>query len=268
MAVIDLINANPRLEEKDLLGFASLSNLDKFIGEGSGIGDMKYTAYKANIIKKIDVCVDKIDEEKAAFRELIGAGLTNVESFVNYARKNTHSLFIRKLDCVLTAYVNNLIKYVCEKKSSADSIVDEYEYLIKLANSNMSMRFTLNALNKYIEELCVLNKDNADCVIFDNDYIDSSLVYIAYRTSVTFTWAHLPLKLKLRDNKTLINDDNNIWTSIQAGSDTAEFISKVLDSLFVNRMIKVYAYNPKSVISVHSFYVFKTLTNGYNIVYV
>lgn len=123
---------------------------------GLELGDGKI--YSANVLRSKFIKKDLFDEESSYFRNLIGAGLTNEVSFFTYAEKHKgNSNILGDVDSYLTHYVNNMFRYLCGSIITADSICAEYGDVCRLANTNMSCKYALKALNEIVREFCRIN---------------------------------------------------------------------------------------------------------------
>lgn len=131
-----------------------LADISKYLGLELG----HHKIYSANVIRSVFIKKIHFDEESSYFRNLIGAGLTNEASFFAYAEKNLeNSGILTEIDKYLTHFINNMFRYLCGSIISADSIFAEYGDVCKLANTNMSCKYALKALNDFVREFCRIN---------------------------------------------------------------------------------------------------------------
>lgn len=240
------------MEERDLIAFTNPNSLAKEPGVG----------YDINVINRIGVKKEIVDEEKEHFRNLIGAGLTNVDSFVNYCINNeANSLVVSSLGNYLCIYINNLFRFVYGSKANIDSAFTDYA---ELSNSNDEMvKSVFNIYSNFLRELIEVNQDNVDCIKIDDKCKEGNLLYIAYKVKVRFTCIRWDVRNILLDTKKVVTDKYGMWYNIFSRNENFETLRNELDTLFHNRMLKVFAPSKHSLnFDPISFYLYQNVKDN------
>lgn len=202
--------------------------------------------YSANVLRSVFMTKERFDDESSYFRNLIGAGLTNEASFFAYAEKNiTNSMLLAVIDEYLTHFINNMFKFMCGSIISADSIFAEYGDVCKLANTNMSCKYALKALNDIVIEFCRINHQppvhtSARLAIKDPKH---EMLEFLYYVRLGFTYVPLwTMNKYLEGCKQEFEYPCIVFTMDQQHKHYKEF-SNLVGENFVNRHLMVYSSN-------------------------
>lgn len=251
-------------EERDLC------NMSKFlyynIGKDNTFNIVKGKIYSANIIKSLLVKQSTHEEEVEYFKNLIGAGLTNVESFFAYALKHQgSSLVICAINDYLTYYTNSMFKYVCQSSISADAICAEYNDLAATAGTNVSCKYVQKVLNDTVKEFCAINQGKSieDLIAIDRHAIHRDMLEFKYSIKLCFTYINfLDMNKYLKECKQRFEYPYIVFVMDKDHEQYLDFRTTIGDQI-VNRFIMAYSDNDNIPNGGMCYRVFRTMDDKF-----
>lgn len=224
-----------------------LCNISKFLyynmEKGNVFNLKKGKIFSANITKSVLIRQSVHEEEVDYFKNLIGAGLTNVESFFGYCLKHKESSYVLcVVDDYLTHYANSMFKYVCQSSVSADAICAEYNDLTGLAGTNVSCKYVQKVLNDTVKEFCAINQGQSieQLIAIDKHAIHRDMLEFRYRIKLCFTYINfLDMNKYLRGCEQKFDYPYIVFIMDKDHEHYKEFHTTVGNKL-INRYIMVY----------------------------
>lgn len=209
---------------------------------------------------------EEVEQELAIFKQLMAAGKTNVESFINFGTKNYNSAIVPAYERYLTACTNEIFKYVCNSEISIDDIFEDYNELNKYAQTNTTIRFGLNMINQIIRQMIELNESLDTCVAVDGG-INKDMLHTYFYIRVAFHQVPMFVGRALYDpnlNKPIM-DKTGLYLSVKKNSSLHNRLKETLDGNFNNRALRLYLSGYDSTQSIRSVTIYQTLTDDYKI---
>lgn len=237
------------------------------------INESKFTQvnYYADVIRGSTVHKDAADDAAKELDGLFNAGVEGgIEKFVEYGR--THmpiSLAMPRIRNYLTAYVNEMLRYVCSSKLAIEDFFQDYADLVEHSKSHTILKFVLNLVNDFINQFIEINKDEPtrlDIGVIEDNADELSIIY---RVRVNFTKAGPSFYKSLINSEGIVPvaDNLGICIPVPKGSRLHNVITENIGSGFENgnRTMRVYYENMSSTQGVGKLTVFKCMSDDYKI---
>lgn len=227
--------------------------------------------YYADLVKKGGwIQSEESEREDKIAKELLAAGLTNLESFITLGSKlaiSSESTLAIDYDHYLTNYTNEIFNFVCDSNIAIDDLYEDYKELAKYAQTNSTVRFGFNTLNSVLREFIEVNSNEHTHIGVDTDGLNSDLLYGRYKTRVAFYKIpnFIAKNIIDKNNSQPVIDATGVYIAVKKDSELYKRLRDTLDQYFVNRMLRIYMQPHNSVQSIRSVTIYKTFREDYKI---
>lgn len=229
------------------------------------------TNYYADVIRGTTVHKDYADEVASDMDNLFKAGVEGgIEKFVHYGRTcDVKSLAIPRIKNYLTAYVNEMLKYVCSSTIAIEDFFQDYADLVEHSKTHPIIKFVLNLVDGFVQQFIEINKDEPtrlDIGVIEDNPEELSVIH---RVRVNFTKAGPSFYKALvnTDGVTPVADKLGICIPVPKTSKLYGVITENIGAGFENgnRAMRVYYENINSTQGVGKLTVFKCMSDDYKI---
>lgn len=227
--------------------------------------------YYADLVKKGGwIQSEESEREDKIAKELLAAGLTNLESFVNLGSKlaiSSESTLAIDYDHYLTNYTNEIFNFICDSNIGIDDLYEDYKELAKYAQTNSTVRFGFNTLNNVMREFIEVNSKETTHIGIDTAGLNNDLLYAKYKARVAFYKVpnFIAKNIVDKNNSHPVIDATGVYIAVKRDSELYKRLKDTLDPYFVNRMLRIYMHPYNSVQSLRSVTIYKTFREDYKI---
>lgn len=207
------------------------------------------------------------DEDNRLFNEALAAGKTNIDSFIQIGLKAHSSNLLSCAGIYLTAYTNEIFKYVCNSTISIDNIYEDYNELVSAARTNTTVRFGLNMINDIITGFIESNSEDENHISVDTGGIDGRLLLGFFRIRIAFNVIPFFIAKAIQDRSNIAPtlDEKGLYLDVVKNSQLYNTIKERLDGQFHKRSLRLYMRNYDNTNIYRSVTIYQTFSNDYKI---
>lgn len=260
---------NGTLWEIDLDSFnACHLSTGGFNGES---GKFKQQVYYADVIRGVTINKDAGDYVNKILDDLFKSGAEQgLDKFIELGKKYKSEAFIvSRINNYLTAYVNELLVYVCNIRSAIEDFFHDFEELKAMSGQSAGIRFVLNLVESLIKTFIEINKDEPTRLQLSPIQDNTNELSSIYRIRVAFTKAGTTFYRSLftTEGITPVADKLGVYVSVPNNTVLHGIITENLGGAFVegNRLVRVYYDNQNSTQGLGKLTVFRCMSDDYKI---